>query len=561
MCFVYAQVKGAARLVALADRGPSVTFQIPVFRLGWAERFLGSILNKGGNQGAIRWGFNLEATWIDQSSRVGFSLPGGMSFYYAYNFNVGSRFSYKPGGIFQFRATGSRSDSVLPMCDCNAAIGASGTCGADCAGLTVSVEGKFIAQADVVSDMHLVHSPVIRELWMEIKGEMTVPVWMARSEIGIKGFSIGFWYSIDVTAGMSFTAQYIRDAGSSIFGIPIRLDSVAGAPLYLGASGTGGVSLGPGGASVKVKSQLGPIVRWTAADGLKWVGLNVQFVVAVRFEAFVFSVTKEFLTISKDFSFKKRGGTIESFDSGDYGLSKRGVGSIDESHSFANATRIVNRWSPVVTSLAAPFVIDNVYPSAYIGVASIGNVDVMAWSSFDNLRASPNDLQVQYVWRQHGGNWSAPSYIPGSELAVGMPVLEDLESTGQIMLVAAQVMNPDTTDFELLETRLMYTLFDMQTYTWGPYVPMFATQPSVQVSDWLPVFTETGLWMSFLRSPVINAPAALLSTRFVNGQWTAPEVVLPDVAHISAWSMDANLNGNALIGFTTTESSNMNLCS
>ncbi len=77
-------------------------------------------------------------------------------------------------------------------------------------------------------------------------------------------------------------------------------------------------------------------------------------------------------------------------------------------------------WTPRLTS-AAPFTLENLYPSAMTGVASARNVDVMVWSSFDATRTYPSNLQVQYTYRSAGGSWSAPAFVPGPENPIGTP--------------------------------------------------------------------------------------------------------------------------------------------
>ncbi len=94
-----------------------------------------------------------------------------------------------------------------------------------------------------------------------------------------------------------------------------------------------------------------------------------------------------------------------------------------------------NVWAPHVISSAPSFVLADVYPSASACVASGKAIDVLAWSSFD---PSTNLLQVQFSWRSATAKdlvWSAPQLAAPTSTHLGMPVLEDLESTGDIILV------------------------------------------------------------------------------------------------------------------------------
>ncbi len=94
-----------------------------------------------------------------------------------------------------------------------------------------------------------------------------------------------------------------------------------------------------------------------------------------------------------------------------------------------------NVWSPHVISSASSFILADVYPSASACVASGKSIDVLAWSSFDPVT---NLLQIQYSWRSATGKdavWSAPLFAAPTATHLGMPVLEDFESTGDIILV------------------------------------------------------------------------------------------------------------------------------
>ncbi len=75
---------------------------------------------------------------------------------------------------------------------------------------------------------------------------------------------------------------------------------------------------------------------------------------------------------------------------------------------------------------------------------------------------------------------------------------------------------------------MLYSVFRAQTADWSAFQPMFAPS-AAPITDWLPTFSETGLWMSFVRYNHATSTGQLLAAQYSPASgWSVPEVVLAD---------------------------------
>ncbi len=96
--------------------------------------------------------------------------------------------------------------------------------------------------------------------------------------------------------------------------------------------------------------------------------------------------------------------------------------------------------------------------------------------------------------------------------------------------VASEVLDASL-PLSQLNSRLVYSHFITETKTWTPFAPI---SPGVANSaEWLPTFSESGLWMSFIRYNHTERKGRLMATQFnaVSG-WINVAVVVDDSAEV-----------------------------
>lgn len=514
-------IDGPALIEAVSDRGASVEFEVPLLRPMWMAPYLSQLHID--SPASFSGSFNMP--WMTQSGRASFDIPP-LGLQHSWSTQFSTTVNLNHAGVFYITGSGSRTDTFTTP---------SGT-------FSGNFATKFTATSGLDKTNPMVQIPTVLTAQVTHTGELPMPsLWKFDEDVNLFGFQFHVVGNVDAKASAGLTVNYVASSSQTdlFFGLPIRQDTVTGNALQLETTIAGRIDAGPITTSFAANLSLTPQISWSQAAGLTWTGLQTSSNMAINLDLWHLR-TRVAIANTNGVVTPKRG-TINALD-------------------VSSTVPLENIWSPTLLNGTSPFILDNVYPSAMTGIASARGTDVMVWSSFDTSKAYPNNVQVQFAFRRAGGNWSVPAFVPGLPASpVGTPVLEDIETTGDIILVVSEVQNPSA-PIAQLQTRLLYSVFNPTSGSWGAFVPLFPAAAG-PVTEWLPRFSEVGLWIGFVRYSHASGVGQLLTSRYTPGTgFSDVEVVISDSSTVSGFNLDTDPNGNGVLVYRSAVTSKLNVC-